>query len=292
LADALRIELRPWKIPVSLIEPGPIRTDMWGGMLDEYDAMTAQLSEEHRRLYAAHLTGSRKLLGRMQNWQQSPPDTTVAHNHNRSPPSGEFGRSTPRGHPRRRVGSIEGMPGARHPHRYRVAAEVSGVRIRRAQTGQLHPFGVNNVVAHTRRRCDAVVDVGGFHGVECSADEVVVSCPAGSPLLLHPNHPLANDDIDPDAERELQREGRIADSLARLDFLEANANGACDRTAAEVLLADRTAPLCVTPRQGRRTPTFGAVSFELGTTPPRPQTPLSETPRVVGVCGRASDDPV
>ena len=30
LADALRIELRPWRIPVSLIEPGPTRTDMWG----------------------------------------------------------------------------------------------------------------------------------------------------------------------------------------------------------------------------------------------------------------------
>jgi hypothetical protein len=137
-----------------------------------------------------------------------------------------------------------------------------------------------------------VVDVGGFHGVECSADEVVVSCAAGLPLLLHTNHPLANGDIDPDAERELQREGRIADSLARLDFLEANANGECDHTTAEVLLAGRTAPLCVTPRQGRRTQTFGAVSFELGTTPPRPQTPPSETLRVFEVCGRASDDQV
>ncbi|MGC2716950.1 MAG: SDR family NAD(P)-dependent oxidoreductase, partial [Pseudolabrys sp.] len=40
LADALRIELRPWRIPVSLIEPGPIRTDMWADALDDYDHMT------------------------------------------------------------------------------------------------------------------------------------------------------------------------------------------------------------------------------------------------------------
>ncbi len=66
LADALRMELRPWQIPVSLIEPGPTRTDMWGDVLDDYDRMTSQLSPAHRELYASHLVGNRKLLGRMQ----------------------------------------------------------------------------------------------------------------------------------------------------------------------------------------------------------------------------------
>ena len=66
LADALRMELRPWKIPVSLIEPGPTRTDMWGDVLDDYDRMTEKLSSAHRELYAAHLVGNRKLLSRMQ----------------------------------------------------------------------------------------------------------------------------------------------------------------------------------------------------------------------------------
>lgn len=66
LADALRMELRPWRIPVSLIEPGPTRTDMWGGALDDYDRMTSRLSPAHQVLYASHLAGTRKLLGRMQ----------------------------------------------------------------------------------------------------------------------------------------------------------------------------------------------------------------------------------
>ncbi|MGA7418959.1 MAG: SDR family NAD(P)-dependent oxidoreductase [Acidimicrobiales bacterium] len=66
LADALRMELRPWKIPVSLIEPGPTRTDMWADALDDYDRMTGRLSPAHRDLYASHLVGNRKLLSRMQ----------------------------------------------------------------------------------------------------------------------------------------------------------------------------------------------------------------------------------
>jgi NAD(P)-dependent dehydrogenase (short-subunit alcohol dehydrogenase family) len=81
LADALRMELRPWRIPVSLIEPGPIRTDMWGDVLDDYDRMTTQLSEQHRELYANHLAGSRKLLGRMQKLAADPKRVTKAVDH-------------------------------------------------------------------------------------------------------------------------------------------------------------------------------------------------------------------
>jgi NAD(P)-dependent dehydrogenase (short-subunit alcohol dehydrogenase family) len=81
LADALRIELRPWRIPVSLIEPGPIRTDMWGDMLTEHDRMAAQLTDEHRQLYASHLAGSRKLLGRLQKLAADPKKVTKAVGH-------------------------------------------------------------------------------------------------------------------------------------------------------------------------------------------------------------------
>ena len=81
LADALRIELRPWGIRVSLVEPGPIRTDMWGGALEEHDAMVAALTEEHRVLYASHLAGTRKLLGRMQKLAADPQKVVKAVDH-------------------------------------------------------------------------------------------------------------------------------------------------------------------------------------------------------------------
>ncbi|ABG99368.1 probable 6-aminopenicillanic-acid-acyltransferase (plasmid) [Rhodococcus jostii RHA1] len=123
-------------------------------------------------------------------------------------------------------------------------------------------------ISHASGQHYALSDAHGFHGVECSSAAVVVSCPAGSPLLFHTNHPLANSDLDPAAERELEREGRITDSRVRLAFLETMVASVRDRSAAERVLADRTAPLCVTPRPGRRTQTFGAVAFEFGTTPP------------------------
>ena len=81
LADALRVELRPWRIPVSLIEPGPIRTDMWEDMLDEHDRMAAQLTEQHRELYASHLAGNRKLLGGMQKIAGDPKKVVKAVGH-------------------------------------------------------------------------------------------------------------------------------------------------------------------------------------------------------------------
>lgn len=81
LADALRIELRPWGIPVSLVEPGAIRTDIWTGMLDEHDRMESGLSDEHRALYRSHLTGTRKLLGRMQKTAADPEKVVRAVDH-------------------------------------------------------------------------------------------------------------------------------------------------------------------------------------------------------------------
>jgi NAD(P)-dependent dehydrogenase (short-subunit alcohol dehydrogenase family) len=81
LADALRMELRPWRIPVSLVEPGSIRTDMWGDVLNEYDRMSKQLTNEHRHLYASHLAGSRRLLGRMQKLAADPKKVVKAVDH-------------------------------------------------------------------------------------------------------------------------------------------------------------------------------------------------------------------
>src|SRR5205823_1084470 len=91
LADALRIELRPWRISVSLIEPGPTRTDMWGDALVEYDRMTAGLSDEHRELYAAHLAGHRKLLGRMQKRVGDPKKVVKAVDHSQGSQAGTVG---------------------------------------------------------------------------------------------------------------------------------------------------------------------------------------------------------
>lgn len=76
LADALRIELRPWRIPVSLVEPGAIDTAIWQDALDTADATEAAMSAEHRTLYAKQLQGLRGTIRRTQR-QTSPPDAVA-----------------------------------------------------------------------------------------------------------------------------------------------------------------------------------------------------------------------
>ena len=66
LADSLRIELRPWGVNVTLIEPGAIDTDLWRTAPEMLDATEAQLSDELRALYRTHFVGARATVSRIQ----------------------------------------------------------------------------------------------------------------------------------------------------------------------------------------------------------------------------------
>jgi NAD(P)-dependent dehydrogenase (short-subunit alcohol dehydrogenase family) len=77
LADALRIELRPWGIAVVLVEPGSIDTDLWRLAHDTASEAEAAMSPEHRSLYSDHLAGMRKTITRIQK-QASPVDKVTA----------------------------------------------------------------------------------------------------------------------------------------------------------------------------------------------------------------------
>jgi len=57
MADSLRIELRPWKIKVILVEPAATDTALWQDALTQLEATTSAMSDEHRRLYAGHVKG-------------------------------------------------------------------------------------------------------------------------------------------------------------------------------------------------------------------------------------------
>lgn len=62
IADALRLELRPWKIGVSLIEPAQTDTDLWRKADDAFDENLATLSDDHRALYARHADGFKRTI--------------------------------------------------------------------------------------------------------------------------------------------------------------------------------------------------------------------------------------
>jgi NAD(P)-dependent dehydrogenase (short-subunit alcohol dehydrogenase family) len=62
LSDALRLELRQWKIPVCLVDPGATGTAIFGKTLYEIDGLETTLGEHGYRLYAEQIAAIRKLV--------------------------------------------------------------------------------------------------------------------------------------------------------------------------------------------------------------------------------------
>ncbi len=61
-ADALRLELRPWGIPVVLVEPAQTDTDIWRTWDTMFADTEAAMAPEARSLYQRHLAGMKRSL--------------------------------------------------------------------------------------------------------------------------------------------------------------------------------------------------------------------------------------
>jgi NAD(P)-dependent dehydrogenase (short-subunit alcohol dehydrogenase family) len=77
-ADALRLELRPWGIRVSLVEPAQTDTDVWRRADTELDDTAATLSPEQRELYSQHIDGMRRVITMSQRMAASPDGVAAA----------------------------------------------------------------------------------------------------------------------------------------------------------------------------------------------------------------------
>ncbi len=62
LSDALRLELRQWRIPVSLVDPGATQTAIFGKTLAALDAMGQTLDEGDHHQYDAQLAAIRRTV--------------------------------------------------------------------------------------------------------------------------------------------------------------------------------------------------------------------------------------
>ncbi|MGH9028222.1 MAG: SDR family oxidoreductase [Acidimicrobiales bacterium] len=60
VAEALRHELQPWRISVSVVEPGAIKTAIWDKGRHEVERMQRDLPAEATERYAAHVEAVRK----------------------------------------------------------------------------------------------------------------------------------------------------------------------------------------------------------------------------------------
>ena len=61
LSDALRVELRPWRIKVACIEPGSIATPLWERGFEQFDRQVEKMSPEARALYGEYVPRMRKI---------------------------------------------------------------------------------------------------------------------------------------------------------------------------------------------------------------------------------------
>jgi NAD(P)-dependent dehydrogenase (short-subunit alcohol dehydrogenase family) len=55
IADSLRVELAPWGISVSIVEPASVKTAIWTKGAAQADAMRAGISHDRNELYAARI---------------------------------------------------------------------------------------------------------------------------------------------------------------------------------------------------------------------------------------------
>lgn len=76
LADVLRVELRPWHVDVSVVEPGPTDTGPWRQIQPMLQSMEQGMSTSHRELYAQHISGMLKLVSALQS-RTVPPDVVA-----------------------------------------------------------------------------------------------------------------------------------------------------------------------------------------------------------------------
>jgi NAD(P)-dependent dehydrogenase (short-subunit alcohol dehydrogenase family) len=76
LSDAMRMELHPWGIQVSVIEPGSFGTEIWRRGGEAADSTLERIPEEKRDLYAGLIAAVRRLAQRTQD-RGKPPDAVV-----------------------------------------------------------------------------------------------------------------------------------------------------------------------------------------------------------------------
>ncbi len=76
LTDALRMELQPWGIQVSIIEPGAIATPIWEKSAKEAEGLEASVSKEAKALYSEAVIRIREAIAEAAK-RAIPPDAVV-----------------------------------------------------------------------------------------------------------------------------------------------------------------------------------------------------------------------
>ena len=81
ISEALRQELHPWGISVSIVEPGAIKTGIWEKGRRAADRLELELPDQARTNYAAHIAAIRKGIDMQERDGADPDKVAVAVEH-------------------------------------------------------------------------------------------------------------------------------------------------------------------------------------------------------------------
>ena len=76
IADAMRVEMRPWRIHVAIVEPGSIKTPFWDKGLSDADVMERKLTPEGHALYDEAIAAVKSVAGEFAS-RGIPPDAVA-----------------------------------------------------------------------------------------------------------------------------------------------------------------------------------------------------------------------
>lgn len=66
LTDALRMELQPWEIPVSLLEVGTVKTPIWNKSLQQAEKIWQDFPDQAKKLYSPTLESVKKTASQLE----------------------------------------------------------------------------------------------------------------------------------------------------------------------------------------------------------------------------------
>ena len=81
ISEALRQELHPWGISVSIIEPGAIKTSIWEKGRQSADRLELEFTEQARTQYATHIAAIRKGIDMQEQNGADPEKVAIAVQH-------------------------------------------------------------------------------------------------------------------------------------------------------------------------------------------------------------------
>lgn len=124
-----------------------------------------------------------------------------------------------------------------------------------------------DLAPHASGQHYALVGQDGITSIECSATACADVAIPDHDALLHTNHPLASDDLNPKTDASFEKAGINSGSRARLDWLQKRRQKMHRAEDIKQEFDDPKTPMCMRPETHDGSSTFATVIYEMTDSP-------------------------